>query len=214
MKTKIEVVILVLLVITAIILGIPAYESYISVEKAIAIYNEGDNCLHRNDNAGAKAKFKEAIQICPYLRASYEELAAISYFEGDIEEACKIYEQAIVAMPDDPEIYLSYAKMLFSYEQYEKARDMSKKALDIDSNGIYAQHYDLFSRMCTDPELAKSHKKFIEKNGRGKEVVGAHHHYKYDANDENKSVNDDNISNDPTEDIAEEQSAPTSQPAK
>ena len=80
-KTKIEIGILIVLLIAAAAVGIPAYQTYMQLEKAIAIFQEGDECLHRNDIPGAKAKFEECIVVYPELRGAYEELAAIALIE-------------------------------------------------------------------------------------------------------------------------------------
>lgn len=179
-KVKIEAVILIVLLITAVALGIPAYQSYTQLEKAIAVFQEGDECLHNNDVKGAKAKFTECIKIHPQLRGAYEELAAIALFEEkDLDQACKIYDEALVAIPNNSDLYVSYAQMMFTVQNYEKARDLAKKAVEIDANNPLAtSHYDLFERMTKDPELRKNHQDIINKQGgaRASIMPGAHHH--------------------------------------
>ncbi|MBQ7569177.1 tetratricopeptide repeat protein [bacterium] len=179
-KTKMELVILIIVVAVAIAAGIPAYKSYVSLEKAVAVFQEADNCLHRNDIEGARAKFEECTRIYPQLRGAYEELAAIALLhDNDFEETCRIYDRAIAAMPDSAEIHLSYAQTMFSAQQYEKARDLAKRAAELDPNDqIYFKHLDLFERMLKDPQLVKNHQEVIKKLGRqtSLDMPGAHHH--------------------------------------
>ena len=176
-KQTIEIVILIVLVIVGIFFGIPAWKEYQQMQKAIAVYNEADECIHKGDEAAALAKFQEAIAIYPHLRSAYDEIAAIQYLSGDHDAALATYEKAIEAMPDNPDVYLSYSQMLFHMYQYEKARDNAKKAHELDSKTkIYKKHLDLYERVVSDPKLQERHKKVVEKMEReGMSPVGQHH---------------------------------------
>lgn len=188
-KVKIEAAVLIVLLITAVALGIPAYQSYMQLEKAIAVFQQGDECLHKNDIEGAKAKFEECIKIDPELRGAYEELAAIALFEDkDIDKACKIYDQAVAVMPNNADLYVSYSQMMFTVQNYEKARDLAKKAVEIDSgNTMAASHLDLFERMLKDPEMRKNHQDLINKHGNKASLMpGAHHHDNSEAEKANQ----------------------------
>ncbi len=176
-KQIIEIVILIVLIFVGIFYGIPAWKEYQQLQKAIVVYNEADECIHKGDEAAALAKFQEAIAIYPHLRSAYDEIAAIHYLSGDHDAALATYEKAIEAMPNNPDVYLSYSQMLFHMYQYEKARDNAKKAHEIDSKTkIYKKHLDLYERVVSDPKLQEQHKKVVQKMEReGMSPVGHHH---------------------------------------
>lgn len=66
-----------------------------------------------------------------YLRTSYTTAASTYARNEDIDKAQSLYEAAMVALPDDARIILSYAGAIFNYKMedlYEKGLELNEKA--------------------------------------------------------------------------------------
>jgi tetratricopeptide (TPR) repeat protein len=75
-------------------------------EPAVVVYNEGVALANSGDDAGAVAKFEEAIGLDPELSAGYVALARVAARNKQWERAIEAGEKAIDLTGDDPSIAL------------------------------------------------------------------------------------------------------------
>lgn len=100
-------------------------------DPAIA-FGMGFCCERKGDTAGAIAKYRRAIALCPQLRNAYERLAAIAVRQKDWDEAAACYEKLTEMDPDDLEARLLLANLYLQDGRPDDAVEQYQRALLVD----------------------------------------------------------------------------------
>ena len=97
-------------------------------------FNAAMVSLKLNDPEDAERLFLENNRLWPDHTTTMYQLGAIMAKKGKFQEAAKYFEKITVLDPKEAEAYNNLGYCYYSLEQLEKARDMFKKALEINPN--------------------------------------------------------------------------------
>jgi tetratricopeptide (TPR) repeat protein len=92
----------------------------------------------KNDSAGAEAEYRKAIELDKTSLRAYLGLAVSQDHRGATDAALQTYLDAIQAIPNDTNCYRGAGDIYREKNDWEKAKEMYKKALVIDPDNGYA----------------------------------------------------------------------------
>lgn len=131
-------------------------------QQVISLYNEAADLYSRGKSIKAISKLKQALGLSPAFTQGYKTLGDIYLSRGQLKEAIKYYEQAMVLGAKDAVVYNNTGVCYMYLEDYEKAIHNLKKAYelapdDIDiiyglastlrDNGEFDAALDLYSKL-------------------------------------------------------------------
>jgi tetratricopeptide (TPR) repeat protein len=122
------------------------YQAKRDLDAAITQYRQAINLDPKNDD------YKKALQAAYQQKADPVVAQAVQKYNAkDYASAIDLYLQAITFLPKNAGLWYNLASAYYAREQYDKARDSYKKALDLDPKGqsddlylmsVIDEHYD------------------------------------------------------------------------
>lgn len=95
------------------------------------LYQELGQCLLHTDPVRAAFYLKKSKGINPSDKGTIALLATAYRDSGQLEEARELYQQALAADPDNPQLMLRLAQLLLMEGEFEQAEDILKRAQKI-----------------------------------------------------------------------------------
>ncbi len=95
---------------------------------------KGSVALLMGDNVSAKAAFESALVLNSSYVPSLRSLALLATFDENYDLAKQYYEEALIASPNNVNIYHDYAGLLFKLGEFEQAEPILQKARELGNN--------------------------------------------------------------------------------
>ncbi len=124
-------------------------------------YGTRNNTLDEIAYKSAIANFNKAIRICPSYTPAYIGKAHLLYKVGEVEEAEKIYQTALKAVPDSYEVHMALGHLC---DETNRSIDAIKHFLKAaQANGKAPQPYEALVSVLKRMELTDKAKEFEKK---------------------------------------------------
>lgn len=140
-KTRIELLVIALLLIVLVVVGIRAFVIVQNNKEAKEHFKLGCKYSEEGKNTQAELELKKAIALNPSFVAAYEELGGFYYESKQINKAITIHKQAIANNPHDSTAYSSLGEVLFIKQKYKETIFYLKKAVELKPSDIVCRRY-------------------------------------------------------------------------
>ena len=101
----------------------------------------GDMLISQNKLNEAEPYFRDLVRVSPTNLAGYDKLAYLFFLEKDFSRSTGILRKAIAAMPQNPQPYISLAKIYHNMKNNDSAAILLKTALSVNPGNEEAKKY-------------------------------------------------------------------------